>query len=241
VVEIGNRIREARQRAEDQQRRETDQQKQQHVAGLLSQAEQALSSQKYDQAIALYDEALKADPGNQRASVGRTSALGAQAVAKAAASAGAGAAAAPAGKRFSAGKTEAKAGGPSAGSVPAGFEPTAGVEAKAATQAAELPGRLEFDVDPASPKPGDRFTIRVLLRNEGQAPIQLQNMFVTTVVNGRRAQGPVPLQASEVAPAQTATLLNLPDVWKEDTTAWSMEILVRTTRGESYKNKIEWK
>jgi hypothetical protein len=66
-------------------------------------------------------------------------------------------------------------------------------------------------------------------------------MFVTRVVNGRRAQGPVPLQASEVAPAQTATLLNLPDVWKEDTTAWSMEILVRTTRGESYKNKIEWK
>jgi tetratricopeptide (TPR) repeat protein len=241
AVDLGNRIREAQQRAEDQQRRQVDQQKQQQLAGLLGQAEQALGSQKYDQAIALYDEVLKADPSNQRASVGRTSALGAQAVAKAAASAGGGAAAAPAGRKFTPGKTEAKAGGASGGSVPAGFEQTAGVEAKAATQSAELPGKLEFEVEPASPKPGDRFTIRVLLRNEGQAPIQVQTMFVTTVVNGRRAQGPVPPQASEVAPAQTATLLSLPDVWKEDTTAWSMEVLVRTTRGESYKNKIEWK
>ena len=125
--------------------------------------------------------------------------------------------------------------------MPAGFEETAGVQAQAATQAAELPGKIEFDLDPASPKPGERFTIRVLMRNEGRAPIQIQTMFVTTIVNGRRAQGPVAPQATEVAPAQTATLLSLPDVWKEDTTAWSMEVLVRTTRGESYKNKVEWK
>jgi tetratricopeptide (TPR) repeat protein len=240
AVGLANRIREARQRAEEQTRRQADQQAQQQLAGLLGQADQALSTQKYDQAIALYDQVLKLDPANQRANMGRTSALGARAVSQAAASAAA-RPAAPAGKSFRAGKTEAKEGGPSGGSVPAGFEETAGVQAQAATQAAELPGKIEFDLDPASPKPGERFTIRVLMRNEGRAPIQIQTMFVTTIVNGRRAQGPVAPQATEVAPAQTATLLSLPDVWKEDTTAWSMEVLVRTTRGESYKNKVEWK
>jgi len=241
AVELAGRIRDAQQRIEDQQRRAADQQKQQQVVGLLAQADQALGGQKYDQAIALYDEVLKVDPANQRANLGRTSALGARAVAAAASSAAAARPAAPAGKRFAAGKTEAKEGGPSGGSVPAGFEPTAGVDAKSATQAAELPGKIEFDVDPASPKPGERFTIRIQMRNEGTAPIQIQSMFVTTTINGRRAQGPVPPQTSEVAPAQTATLLSLPDVWKEDTTAWSMEVLVRTKRGESYKNKVEWK
>jgi hypothetical protein len=44
-----------------------------------------------------------------------------------------------------------------------------------------------------------------------------------------------------VAPRDTAQLLLLPDFWKEDTTSWSMEVVVRTTRGETYKNEVSWK
>jgi hypothetical protein len=66
-------------------------------------------------------------------------------------------------------------------------------------------------------------------------------MIVTTTINGRRSQGAVPPNAKEVAPGQKATLLSLPDVWKEDTTSWAMEVLVRTARGDSYRNKVEWK
>ena len=60
-------------------------------------------------------------------------------------------------------------------------------------------------------------------------------------INGRKAQGAVPTQTKEVAPRQKAVLLSLPEVWRDDTTAWSMEVLVRTTRGESYKNRLDWK
>jgi len=146
----------------------------------------------------------------------------------------------PAGKRFNSGKTEAK-GQATGGNVPAGFDDSPEVKAQSATQAADLPGRLLFEVDPDSPKPGDKYTVRIQIQNDGSAPIQIRDMIVITTVNGKRAQGPVPPQVKEVAPQQTATLLSLPDVWRDDTSAWTMEVLVRTVRGESYKNKLDWK
>ena len=125
--------------------------------------------------------------------------------------------------------------------MPAGFEDSAGVSARSATQAADLPGKVFFEVEPSVPKPGEKYTVRIVMQNEGNAPISIQMMSVTTTVNGKRAQGAVPPQTKDVAPGQKATLLALPDVWKEDTTAWSMEVLVRTVRNESYKNRVDWK
>jgi hypothetical protein len=66
-------------------------------------------------------------------------------------------------------------------------------------------------------------------------------MVVTTTINGQKRSGPVPPQARDVAPRQKALLLATPDVWKEDTTAWAMEVMVRTARGETYKNRLSWK
>jgi hypothetical protein len=243
--QILGRIRDAHQRADSQVASQKAQLLQAQLNGLLGTAEQALGASKYDAAIAAYDEVLKLDPNNQRATLGRTSAVSARAVANAAANAGAAAAAAttakPAGRSFAVGRTEAKSGDQAGGSVPAGFESTPGVNAKSATQAADLPGKLSFEVEPQTPRPGDKYTVRIVMQNEGNAPISIRDMIVTTTVNGRKVQGPVPPNTKDVAPSQKATLLALPDVWKEDTTSWSMEALVRTTRGESYKNKVEWK
>jgi hypothetical protein len=115
------------------------------------------------------------------------------------------------------------------------------VAARSATQAADLPGKLSFEIEPAAAKAGDRYTVKIFLLNEGTAPIQIQSMQITSVVNGRRNNAPVPPQAKEVAPAQRALLLSTSDVWKEDTASWSMEVLVRTGRNETYRNKVEWK
>jgi serine/threonine-protein kinase len=243
--EMLGRIRDAQHRAEAQAASQKASQLQAQLNGLLGQAEQALAGAKYDAAIAAYDEVLKLDPVNQRATLGRTSAVSARAVAMAAATAGSaaasGGAGAPAGKTFAVGKTEAKGAQAGGGSVPAGFEDTPGVSAKSATQAADLPGKLSFEVEPRSPKPGDKYTVRIVMLNEGNAPISIRDMIVTTTVNGRRAQGPMPPNTKELAPGQKAILAAIADIWKEDTTSWSMEALVRTNRGESYKNKADWK
>ncbi len=239
--QIGGRIQQAQQqaaaRAEQQKRGQVAQQ----VNTFLSQADGALGAAKYDQAIALYDEALKLDGGNQRALNGKSSAVQARALSQAAA-AGGGTRPATGGRSFASGKTvaqsiETKAGG----SVPEGFEDSPGVAVKKGSTAAELPGKINFDIEPESPKPGDRYTVRIYLVNEGSAPISVKDMIVTSTRNGRKVSAPVPPQTRDVAPQQKALLLNIPDTWKEDTASWSMEVTVGTVRGERYTNQLTWK
>ena len=180
---------------------------------------------------------LALEPQNQRASIGRSGALSARALSQAAQ----GGALRP-GKVFSLGATQAQGADSSStgGGVP-GFEDSTGVNVKKGTQAANLPGKINIDVDPSSVKPGERYTVRISMRNEGDAPIQVQEMIVKTTVNGRAFTGPVPPLVKDVAPQQKAMLREVSDLWKEDTTSWRMEITVRTARGETYKNDVTWK
>ena len=233
------------QTAEANDKRTADKQaeeaKAKQVNALLASAAGALGTRKYDEAIALYSQALQLDPSNAAAVTGRTGAVTAKAVADA--TAGTGVATSGGGKRFVVGSTVAKAGGSAAsGGLPAGFGADPDVVVKAATQKAALPGKLDFDVNPKQVKSGDKYTVTIKMRNEGNAPIQIKDMIVTTIRNGRKSQGAVPPQTRDVAPHQTATLLTLPgNFWEADTTDWSMQIFVRTSRGETYQNKVDWK
>jgi serine/threonine protein kinase len=233
-----SRIRDAQLQAQQQQQRKAQQQVLTAVNGILAKADDALATQKYDTAINLYDEVLKADPQNQRATLGKTSAVGARALSQAAAQ---GVTHSALGRSFVAGKTVAQSAETRQGNAPEGFEESAGVTVKKGTQPADLPGKINFDFSPSVPKPGEKYTASISLVNEGLAPIQLRDMIVTTTVNGKRSQGPVPPLTKDVAPKQKALLLSLPDLWKEDITSWTMEIVVHTTRGETYKNQVTWK
>jgi hypothetical protein len=243
-TDLIGRIQAAQQRAQAQAREAQQQQKAAQVAGLLNQADAALGGGKYDSAISLYEQALALDPTNQRAGIGKTGALTARAAARAAASSPAVVvgAAAPAGKTFAAGKTVAQSPeGSAAGGGPAGFEDSPNIGVKKGTQAAELPGKIVFEVRPEQVRAGDKYTVTVYLLNEGNASIPLREMVVNTTVNGRRMGGPIPLQVSEVAPRQRAVLLSQSDLWKEDFTSWAMEVTVRTSRGETYRNQVSWR
>jgi tetratricopeptide (TPR) repeat protein len=234
-----------RQQQAAQQAQIAEQQKRQaatlqnEVNGLLNQADNALAGQKYDAAIGLYDEVLKRDPANQRAAQGRGGAIAARAVAQAASNAGS--RVAP-GKSFVSARTQAQSiETRKSSSVPEGFEDTPGVTAKKGSQAAELPGKILFDIDPEAVKPGENYTVKVYLLNEGNAPIQITQMMVNPRINGRGVSAPVQAQVKDVAPQQKALLMSSRDIWKEDTTSWSMEVTVSTARGESYKNQVTWK
>ncbi|MFI5184392.1 MAG: serine/threonine protein kinase [Vicinamibacteria bacterium] len=236
------RIQDAEQRAHQQAQQQQQQQTQQkltaQVNDLLGKADGALTEQKFDVAISLFDSVLSLDPQNQRAILGKSSAVGARALAQAGQSGGSRPAV---GKGFVPGKTQAQS--PDAaptGGIP-GFEESAGVTAKKGTQAADLPGKINFEVEPASVKPGDHYTIRVSLLNEGNASIQVKEMIVSTTKNGRRSSGPVPPLVKEVAPQQKAMLREFPDSWQEETTSWTMEVVVKTVRGETYKNQVTWR
>ena len=211
------------------------------ITSLLNRADEALEAKKYDSALELYGEVLKRDPKNEQAAVGRTGALSARAMAQAAAGATTRPATAPS-KTFVSGKTVAQSAETSpVGSVPAGFEESPNVNVRRGTQAAQLPGRIVFEVKPDPVRPGERYSVTVFFNNEGGASIPLKEMTVTTTVNGRRAGGPVQPSVAEIAPRQKAVLLSQDGIWREDVTSWSMEVAVRTARGETYRNQATWR
>jgi tetratricopeptide (TPR) repeat protein len=219
---------------QDKQAREAE------INTLLSKATSAFSADKFDEAINLYDEVLKMDPGNSAAQTGK---IGATTGKKAAAAAAAAAVAppvpsAPSGKSFVVGRTEKKAGGPS-GLGAAGFGESAGV--KSATQAVDMPGSINFELQPKSPRPGDAYKVVVKFVNEGSAPIALNGLTVRMSINGRGVGAAQPLAVSSVAPGDTAVIYSAGEVWSDSITEWAYTATVTGPKGESYKNTVTWK
>jgi hypothetical protein len=242
--EILTRIQEAqRQAAEAAAQRDKQNRQAQltaQVAGFVNGGDAALAAQKYDDAIALYDKALGLDGNNTRALNGKSSAVQARALAQAGIGGG-GTRPGPS-HTFASGKTSASSaetqGG---GAVPPGFDPASNIDVKKGSTAADLPGKINFDVEPDVPKAGERYTVKVFLLNEGGAPIQVKDMVVSTTINGKKISGPVNPQTRDVAPQQKALLMSTTEMWKEETSGWAMEVTVHTARGERYSNQVTWK
>jgi serine/threonine protein kinase len=214
------------------------------LGGFITQADAALAAARYDEAMSLYDRALGIDSNNLRAINGKSAAVQARALAQASQGGGGGGGGtrSGSGRNFASGKTvAASAETRPGGSVPDGFESTPGVDVKKGSTAADLPGKINFEIDPTTPKPGERYTVKVFLVNEGNAPIQVRDMIVSTTINGKRISAPVPAQTRDVAPQQKALVMSTTDAWKEDTSAWAMEVTIHTGRGERYTNQVTWK
>jgi serine/threonine protein kinase/tetratricopeptide (TPR) repeat protein len=213
----------------------------QQLNAFITQADAALAAAKYDEAMAFYDKALGIDSSNLRANNGKSAAVQARALAQVS-QREPGGSRPGSGHTFASGKTAAASAETKGGSlVDSGFEATPGVDVKKGSTAAELPGKINFDISPAAPKAGERYTVNVFLINEGNAPIQVRDMIVSTTINGKKISAPVPPQARDVAPQQKAQLMSTTDAWKEDTSAWSMEVTIHTARGERYTNQVTWK
>jgi hypothetical protein len=146
-----------------------------------------------------------------------------------------------AGRSFVAGATTATAADQGDAAFDAAFETKPGLEVSRVSQAAALTGRIEFDAEPLALAPGQKYKVAVSLLNTGQAPIEVRSLVVTTVVDGRRSSGPVTPATKVVAPGQKGPLLSVSDFLPEQARSWTMEVLVRTPRGESYRNQLAWR
>jgi hypothetical protein len=189
---------------------------------IVAEADRAVEAKDYETAIRLYTEALQLDPKHASAESHRTTAierLGAN-------------------RRFVSGETSVTGGKEKEkGSVPKGFDP-GGVSVK---QSGEVPGTLQFDVAPTSMKPGAPYSVQVYLKNDGQKGIRVDAVVVASISNGERSVSRVSSKAREVAPRERSLILELPGVWRKDVTAWSVEVLVTSSRGDVYRNTVTWR
>jgi serine/threonine protein kinase len=235
------RIQEGRLKAQQDAARRSEQQQQREarINDMLGKADGALQNQDYSGAIAMYQQVIALEPSNTRALNGKSTSVQAQALQQAAK---AGGLLSQPGKSFTQGKTIAQSAETGASTDPPGFASGSGIVVGSGSQAAALPGKILFDVQPKQVKAGDKYTVSIFLLNEGTAPIEIGSLTVTTTVNGLNSGGAVQSQVKAVAPHDKATLLFLPNnLWKEETVSWSMDVVVRTVRGESYRNQVTWR
>jgi hypothetical protein len=203
------------------------------VRALLARAEAALEAERFDEAIGLYDEALRLAPEDAIARAGRATAINARVLARVTQPTP------QAGRAFVAGKTRASE-APDV-SYEDAFAADPDIAVSRDTVAVELPGRIEFEAQPERVSAGERYRLAIFFDNPGNVAIDLGEMIVTASVDGKRTHGAVPPRVVTVAPGARAMLLELSDFIRDGTRTWSLEVLVRTERGESYRNTIEWK
>jgi hypothetical protein len=192
---------------------------------LVVQGETALGARQYDAAVSHLDGALRLDPGNAQATSLRADAVRRRDLAR---------------RRFVPGQTAVqtpKAQKDKAADL-AGFD-TGDADLR---KAPDFQGRVEFEMTPASGvEPGDAWTVRAYVVNEGKKPIRVAGVTIGTTVNGAGSGGPVPPRTREIAPQQRALVAEAAGSWREGTTSWSTAVTVTAGKGESLQNTITWR
>ena len=198
---------------------------------ILGEAEAAFASRQFPLAVGFYEQALRRDPSNERARIGKELAARAAATEPAPR---------PVVKGFSLGATTV-ASQHSPGGGPAGFDDSSGVAVRPVGQAPTAASKIVIEVEPVEVKGGEAYTVRASLVNEGAATLRIQDVNVTTTINGRTAGGSISPVNREVPPHQRIVVFSSSDYWKTETTSWSMAVLVRSVKGEIFKNELLWK
>jgi hypothetical protein len=193
----------------------------QQLASLLGQADAAASAHSYDSAAGLYDQALKLDPQSSKASAGKAAALASAGALK---------------KTFVAGRTSVQS-GKSVKKTVAGFDS----EDVSVGKAPDYSGRIEFEISPRNVKPGDSYSARVFLSNDGKKAFKISTLNVVTSTNGSESGGQSSPPVKEVQPQQRVALREVSGVWQEGTSSWNLEVSVVSDRGDVFKNTVTWR
>jgi archaellum component FlaG (FlaF/FlaG flagellin family) len=118
-----------------------------------------------------------------------------------------------------------------------GFESTdVGVK-----RAPKVEGLLDLVMQPAKLKAGDPYAVQVFLKNDGKKPIEVDEMKVSMIVDGKWSTRPLPAKVKQIAPKQRVLLEELPGIWKGGVNDWAVEAVVTSKNQDVYRNRLTWK
>jgi hypothetical protein len=108
-------------------------------------------------------------------------------------------------------------------------------------RAPEVDGRIEFTTTPHRVKPGDKYSLRVSLVNDGKRPIEIREVAVTTALNRKESSTTVKPLVKQVSPRQNEVIHEISGTWDKNTTSFTVEVRVMSDRQDLYRNELVWK
>jgi hypothetical protein len=121
-----------------------------------------------------------------------------------------------------------------------GFDSRRGKEVTV-KRAPDVDGRIEFTTTPAKVKPGDKYSVRVSLINEGKRTIEIRELEVATAQNGKVSSNTVKPRVKDVAPRQNEVIHEISGTWDRNTASFTVTVRVMSERLDLYRNQLAWK
>jgi len=101
----------------------------------------------------------------------------------------------------------------------------------------QFSGRMEFEVLPPAVRPGDRFVVRIHLRNDGRRAVKVRGLSLAAVVDGRRVPAPAKALQREVPAQSRALVAEYSGVWSE-AGSWTLEAVLTADRNETVSSRL---
>ena len=108
-------------------------------------------------------------------------------------------------------------------------------------RAPKVEGLLDIVMQPEKVKAGDPYAVQVFLKNEGKKAIEVDEMKVSMIVDGKWSTRPLPAKVKQVPPKQRVLLEELPGIWKGGVGDWAVEAVVTSKNQDVYRNRLTWK
>lgn len=187
------------------------------VPRLLEEARAAVNARDLPRAQQLIGEALRAEPGNSEATARKAEVDARVALL---------------GKRFSTGATTVIGGKTAKG--PSGFDLGGGGVVKT-----DFSAQIRCTTTPTSVEPGVQYTVRCSILNIGTKPFRLENVTVNETADGAKTPGAGTTPRGDLAPQSDSVILEKSGTWSAK--AWSLEVITKTTKDESFRAVYNWR
>jgi hypothetical protein len=105
-----------------------------------------------------------------------------------------------------------------------------------------FPAQVLIELSPADARPGQTYTIRVSLFNEGYRTVEIESLELVNRFEGKtsgKGQS-IPLFEVSVSPQTTARIYEVSGLWKESLAHGEIEAIVRVANGGTLRKTLRW-